>query len=154
MEQHGRGLYFEELKVGDRFSTGGRTMMEADLVNFCNSIGMTGEVFLNVEFQKTRSALPGRPVPGLMALGFCEALAAQGPTRGNGMALLNLSIDFQGPVFIGDTVHCEIEILEMRESKGRKDAGLVNFLQKVVKQDGKTAVSYKALRLIRRRPAA
>ena len=87
-------------------------------------------------------------------LAHAQSLAAQGPTRGNGMALLNLNVDFQGPVFIGDTVHCEIEILEMRESKGRKDAGLVNFLQKVVKQDGKTAVSYKALRLIRRRPAA
>ena len=60
----------------------GRTMMEADLVNFCNAIGMTGEVFLNVEFQKTRSALPGRPVPGLMALGFLQGFRRDSTPEG------------------------------------------------------------------------
>ena len=153
MEPFGLGCYFEDLPVGRKLVTMGRTIMEADMIAFCNCTGLTGEVFLNAEYQKSRSVMKGRPVPGILAFGLCEGFTGQGPIRGNGLALLNLEINFEGPVYIGDTIHCEIEVLEARESKGRKDAGLVKFLQKVVKQDGTTAISYKALRMVRRKPA-
>jgi acyl dehydratase len=67
------------------------------------------------------------------------------------MALLNVEINFEKPIFIGDTIHCEVEVVESRPSKSRNDAGLVRLRQRIVKQDGSTAVTYTALRLMRRR---
>ena len=153
MEPYGTGCYFEDLPVGKKFSTIGRTITEADLVAFCNCTGLTGELFTNHEYQKTKSVMKGRPAPGLLAFIFCEGFVGQGPIRGNGLALLNLQINFEGPVYLGDTVHCEVEIIEARISKSRNDAGLVRFQQRVVKQDGTTAVSYTSLRMIRRKSA-
>ena len=150
MEPYMTGYYFEELTVGKQFSTVGRTITEADMIAFCNCTGLTGEVFTNVEYQKTQSAMKGRPVPGAFAYCLCEGFGAQGPSRGTGLALLNVEINFEKPIFIGDTIHCEIEVIESRPSKSRNDSGLVRFRQRVVKQDGTTAITYTTLRLIRR----
>ena len=151
MEPYGTGCYFEDLPVGAKFKTTGRTITEADMIAFCNCTGLTSELFVNAEYQKTKSALKGRPVPGVLAYAFCEGFTGQGPTRGNGLAMLNVEMNVESSVFIGDTIHCELEVIESRPSKSRNDSGLVRFLQRVVKQDGTTAITYKTLRLIRRR---
>src|SRR5262245_13576413 len=154
MEHYMTGYYFEDLTVGKQFSTVGRTITEADMIAFCNCTGLTGEIFTNVEYQKTQSAIPGRPVPGAFAYCLCEGFGAQGASRGTGLALLNVEINFEKPIFIGDTIHCEVEVTEARASKSRNDAGLVRFRQRIVKQDGTTAITYNTLRLMRRREAA
>ena len=151
MEPFGTGYFFEDLTVGKQYSTVGRTITEADMIAFCNCTGLTGEVFTNAEYQKTRSAMTGRPVPGAFAYCLCEGFGAQGPSRGTGLALLNVEINFEKPIFIGDTIHCEIEVIEARVSKSRNDSGLVRFRQRIVKQDGTTAITYTTQRLIRRR---
>ena len=147
------GYYFEDLPVGETFTTVGRTITEADMVAFCNCTGLTGEVFTNVEYQKQQSVMKGRPIPGALAYCLCEGFGAQGPSRGTGLALLSVEISFEQPIYIGDTIHCEVEVTETRPSKSRNDAGLVRFTNRIVKQDGSTAVTYKALRLMRRKPA-
>ena len=68
----------------------GRTITEADLVSFVNATGMIGELFTNAELARDVSPVGVRPVPGLLALAFAEALNAQGPIRGSGLALLAL----------------------------------------------------------------
>jgi acyl dehydratase len=151
MQRDLSGYYFEELPVGTQYSTVGRTITEADVIAFCNCTGLTGEVFTNVEYQKNQSAMKGRPVPGAFAYCLCEGFGAQGPSRGTGMALLNVEINFENPIHIGDTIHAEVEVVESRPSKSRNDSGLVRFRNRIVKQDGTTAVTYTALRLIRRR---
>jgi acyl dehydratase len=154
MESSLTGYYFEDLPVGKKFSTVGRTITEADMIAFCNCTGLTGEIFTNVEYQKSQSVMKGRPVPGVFSFCLCEGFGGQGPTRGTGLALLNIEINFEQPVFIGDTIHCEVEVMEARPSKSRNDSGLVRLRQRIVKQDGITAITYTALRLIRRRDQA
>ena len=151
MEPQMTGYYFEDLPVGKKYSTVGRTITEADMIAFCNCTGITGELFTNIEYQKTRSAIEGRPVPGAFAYCLCEGFGGQGPSRGTGLALLNVEINFERPIFIGDTIHCEVEVVESRPSKSRNDSGLVRFRQRIVKQDGTTAITYTTLRLMRRR---
>ena len=151
MDPSGTGYYFEDLPVGKKYTTVGRTITEADMIAFCNCTGLTGEIFTNVEYQKSQSVMKGRPVPGAFVYCLCEGFGAQGASRGTGLALLNVEINFEGPIYIGDTRHCEIEVIEAKTSKSRSDSGIVRFRQRVVKQDGATAVTYNALRLIRRR---
>ncbi len=151
MEEYGTGLYFEDLPVGKKFRTAGRTITEADLVAFINCTGLTGEMFTNLEFLKSGSAIKGRPVPGNFSYCLCEGLGVQGPTRNTGLALLEVELKFLKPVFVGDTIHLESEVVEARPSKSRKNAGLVRFRSSIVKQDGTVAVVYTPLRLMKRR---
>ena len=153
MEEYGTGLYYEDLPVGKRFKTAGRTITEADLVAFINCTGLTGEMFTNLEFLKNDSVIPGRPVPGNFSYCLCEGLGVQGPTRNTGLALLEVAIEFVSPIYVGDTIHLESEVIEARESSSRKNAGLVRFNSTIVKQDGTVCIRYRPLRLMKRRQA-
>ena len=146
------GLHFDDLAIGSSFKTTGRTVTEADLVAFVNCTGLTGPLFTNVEFLKTQSAISGRPVPGALAFTWSEAFCASGPMRGTGLALLKVEIDFETAVQVGDTIHCEAEVVELRRSKSRPGAGIVRFRNRVVTQDGVVAITYHATRLIKARP--
>jgi acyl dehydratase len=59
METVGLGLYFEDLPVGRRFRTIGRTVTEADITNFVNCTGMVEVLFTNTEFLADESDLKG-----------------------------------------------------------------------------------------------
>ena len=64
METVGIGPYFENLPVGRRFKTIGRTITEADITNFVNCTGMVEVLFTNTEFLAHESDIKGRPAPG------------------------------------------------------------------------------------------
>ena len=63
LEVLGLGLYFEDLPLGRRFRTIGRTLTEADLVAFIGVTGMTEVLFSNTEFLKNESDIKQRVVP-------------------------------------------------------------------------------------------
>jgi acyl dehydratase len=70
-----------------------------------------------------------------------------------GLAFLNMELTIEGPVFAGDTIHAECEIIEARPSKSRPGRGLVRTRVRVVKQDGTPALTYTPLRMVRCRDA-
>src|SRR5947208_16938376 len=74
METVGLGLYFEDLPVGRRFRTIGRTVTEADITNFVNCTGMFEVLFTNTEFLAHESDIKGRPAPGALVYCFAEGL--------------------------------------------------------------------------------
>ena len=63
METVGLGLYFEDLPVGRRFRTIGRTVTEADITNFVNATGMVEVLFTNTEFLREESDIKQRLAP-------------------------------------------------------------------------------------------
>ena len=67
METVGLGLFFEDLPVGRRFKTIGRTVTEADITNFVNCTGMVEVLFTNTEFLAHESDIKGRPAPAAPA---------------------------------------------------------------------------------------
>jgi acyl dehydratase len=75
----GLGLHFEDLPVGRKFRTIGRTLTEADLVNFIGVTGMTEVLFSNTEFLKEESDISQRVVPGAMVYSFAEGLLCTPP---------------------------------------------------------------------------
>ncbi len=149
MEVLGLGLHFEDLPVGRQFRTIGRTLTEADLVNFIGVTGMTEVLFSNIEFLKSESDITQRVVPGAMVYAFAEGLLVHATMQHTGFAFLNMELDVKAPTFAGDTIHVECEVVESRRSASRPNRGLVRTFNRVVKQDGSTVLTYNPLRMVK-----
>jgi acyl dehydratase len=152
-ETVGLGIHWEDLPVGRKFKTVGRTLTEADMVAFISNIGMTEVLFTNVEWLKEESAIKGRVCPGSMVFSFAEGLLTQSTMQGVGFAFLGMSLEIKGPTFVGDTIHVECEVIECRESKGRPGMGLVRTRNQIKKHDGTLVLEYTPLRLVKGRGA-
>jgi acyl dehydratase len=154
METVGIGFYYEDLPVGRKFKTIGRTVTETDIVNFINCTGMVEVVFTDLEFLKSESDMKQRPAPGALTYTFAEGLLVQATMQHTGFAFLNMELNIENPVNAGDTIHVECEVIEARRSKSRPNRGLVRTRNTVVKQDGKVALVYTPLRMLKCREAA
>ena len=139
----GRGLAFDDLKLGTRFRTHRRTILEADLAAFINLAGLTEELFAVAEESKPRL------VPGALVYSFAEGLLL--PTmQDTGLAFLNATLDVKAPTLVGDTIHVECEVTEHRlASKGER--GLVRFANRVMNQRNEVVLEYNPLRLLKRK---
>lgn len=149
METVGLGKYFEDLPVGLQFRTIGRTVTEADIVNFINCTGMVEVLFTNVHFLETESDIKGRVAPGALVYTFAEGLLVQATMQHTGYAFLHMELNIEGPVFAGDTIHVECEVTEARLTKTKPGRGLVRTRNRVIKQDGKVALVYTPLRMVK-----
>jgi acyl dehydratase len=144
----GMGPFWNDLAVGDRFRTVGRTLTETDLVNFVNLSWLTEELFTNTE-DRENMAIAGRVVPAALVYACAEGLLLP-MIQGPGLAFLNASLDVKGPTFVGDTIHVEVRVSEVRAtSKGNR--GLVRTQNQVVSQRGETVLAYSPLRMMKGR---
>lgn len=149
MEIVGIGCYFEDLPIGRRFKTVGRTVTETDIVLFVNTTGMTEVLFTNVEFLRHESDIKGRVAPGALVFSLAEGLLTQSTMQGTGYAFLGMQLDIKGPVFAGDTIHVECEVIEARLSNSRPGRGIVRTRNRIIKQDGTVVQEYTPLRMIK-----
>jgi len=141
----GRGLAYEDLKVGMRFRTHRRTIAEADLANFVNLTWLTEELFAVAD--DAGRVIKGRPVPAALVYSFAEGLLLPS-MQDTGLAFLNATLDVKAPTMVGDTIHVEVEVTECRlTSKG--DRGLVRFANKVKNQRGASVIEYNPLRMLK-----
>jgi acyl dehydratase len=149
VETVGLGFCFEDLPIGRTFRTIGRTVTEADITGFVNCTGMVEVLFTNLEFLRAESDIKQRPAPAALTYCFAEGLLVQSTMQHTGLAFLHMELDVKAPVFAGDTIHVECEVVEARLTRNRPGRGLVRTFNKVVKQDGGIALTYNPLRLIK-----
>ena len=147
----GGGFFFDDLAVGSRFRSRGRTITETDLVNFVNLSWLNEELFTNLH-EREHMAIQGRLVPGALVYSCAEGLVTPS-MQGTGMAFLNAELDMSAPTFVGDTIHVECEVIEHRQTS-RPGRGLVRTRNSVVNQDGKVVMTYTPLRMMRMREAS
>lgn len=131
------GKYFEELNVGEKFlHDQRRTITEMDNVLFCALTMNDQPLHIDAEFAK-RTQFGQRVVNGIFVLGLVVGLSVSGLSEGTIVANLSFENVLQpNPVFHGDTIWCETEILEKRESKSKRDRGVVRLKHIGRKQDG------------------
>lgn len=149
IETVGLGIYFEELPVGRKFKTVGRTIQDADVCAFINCIHMTEVLFTDMEFVKNESDIKGRFAPGAFSYGIAEGLLTQATMQKTGYAFLHMELDIKNPAYVGDTLHVECEVIEARLSKSKPGRGLVRTFNRVIKQDGTVVLTYTPLRMIK-----
>ena len=143
----GLGLHWDELEIGQRFQTIGRTVTEADIVNFIGSTGMLEVLFTDMEYLRAHGPMKGRVAPAALVYAMAEGLLLQAVLQHTGLAFLNMTLDVKEPTFAGDTIHVECEVTEIRPtSKGNR--GLVRTVNDIVNQKGETVITYNPLRLL------
>lgn len=151
MKLLGTGFYWDELNIGDQFQTYGRTVTDADIVNFINCVGMVEVLFTDAEFRRKESAIQGRVAPGALVFSMAEALVLTATAQGTGLAFLGTDLEIHKPVVTDDTIHVEIKIAEIRPtSKGNR--GIVRTYNSVINQRGETVMTYNPLRMMKGRP--
>ena len=148
------GVWFDELTVGQRFEHAiRRTVTETDNVLFTTLSHNPAQLHLDAEYMNDSEY-------GRVLVNSCFTLSLMvGVSVGDttlGTAIANLGWDevrFPRPVFIGDTLNIVTEVLELRESKSRPDAGIVTFLHQAFNQRGELVASCKRSGLQRKKPA-
>jgi acyl dehydratase len=141
--------WYDELTVGDREVFGGVTVTEAHVVNFASFSGDWNALHMDAEY-----ATSG-PFGQRIAHGFLTVVLMNGKVPAEpGRVAAFFGIDklrFPRPVFIGDTVHLEMEVAAKND---RGPGGIVTFSQDVKNQRGENVVKGSILVFMNRRPDA
>jgi len=147
------GKHYDELEAGQMIRHSlGRTITEMDNVLFCALTMNTQPLHVNEDFA-AKTEFGRRIVNGLFTLGLAVGLTVADLTEGTLVANLGYdNVKHPHPVFHGDTLYVETEVLEKRESKSRPNAGIVRFRHTGRNQDGTVVVEFERTALMLKRP--
>ena len=144
-------IYFEDMDLGEEFTSPGRTVTEADVVNYAAFSGDWNQFHVNEEFAK-KSVFGQRVAHGPLgvaiqpsmtlrtAFGFAEIVA-----------MLGMAWRFVGPIRIGDTLWIWSKVVEKRETK-KPDRGIVVFKRHLFNQRQEVVQEGEVTFMIGRRP--
>lgn len=147
------GHYFEEFEVGQTFQHGiTRTITEADNVWFSALTHNPAPLHLDAEYMKQSEF--GRPiVNSCLTLGFMVGISVGDTTVGTTVANLGWDeVRFPHPLFHGDTIRVETEVLELRDSRSRPENGIIIFAHRAYNQDNVLVGECKRSALMKRKP--
>ena len=149
-----RGRFYEDFEVGDVFrSRLGRTITETDNIWFTNLTLNTNQIHFNVPYaERTQFARP--LVNSTFTLALVLGLTVA-DTSENAAANLGWNeVRLPKPVFVGDTLWAESEILEVRESRSNSSVGIVTLRTRGLNQRGEVVIEFKRSFMAYRRGAA
>jgi len=147
------GLFFDEFTVGQLIDHPiRRTITEADNVLFTTMTHNPAKLHLDAEYMKGTEF--GQPiVNSCLTLGFMVGISVNETTHGTAVANLGWDdVRFPAPLFHGDTIRIETEVLKLRESKSRPENGIVTFLHRAFNQDDKLVGECKRVALMLKKP--
>lgn len=148
------GLYFDELTVGQIFKHEiRRTITEADNVWFSALTHNPAYLHLDEQYCKEHTEFGQRIVNSAFTLGLVVGISVGDTTLGRAVANLGWDeVRFPTPLFHGDTVRVETEVIELRESRSRPTAGIVTFLHRGYNQKNQLICSCKRSGLQHKKP--
>jgi acyl dehydratase len=147
------GKYFEELAVGMLIKHSlGRTITEMDNVLFTALTMNTQPLHLNEDFARN-TQFGQRIVNGIFTLGLATGITVPDLTEGTLVANLGYeSVKHPHPMFHGDTLYVETEVLDKRESKSKPNQGIVRFRHIGHNQEGTVVLEFERTTLMLKRP--
>jgi len=153
MEIRQQRLYFDDLAVGMRFVTAGRTVTEADLVAFSGVTGDQNPLHTDAEFAKG-TIFGQRVAHGALILSLATGLRQRTALfEGTMMAFLEIRHwKFLRPVFIGDTIRVVVEITDLRPTS-HPDRGVMAQAVQVLNQRDEVVAEGEFVNMVRRAPA-
>ena len=148
------GLYFEEFQAGQLFRHAlRRTLTEADNVFFSALTHNPAALHLDEEYCREHSEFGTRVVNSAFTLGLMVGISVGDTTLGTTVANLGWDeVRFPRPLFHGDTLRVETEVLELRDSKSRPQNGIVVFAHRAFNQKDELVASCKRSALMLRKP--
>ena len=145
-------LYFDDLKVGDTFTTGTYEVSAADIKRFAAE-------FDPQPFHLDDELARGTMFAGLAASGWHTAaitmrlLVSGGPKLANGVLGAGGEIEWKIPTRPGDVLHVESEVVELIPSRSRPDRGMLVLRSRTINQHGEVVQALTAKLIVSRRPA-
>ena len=148
------GLFYEEFYIGQIFEHGiRRTLTETDNVLFTAMTHNPARLHLDEEYCKNETEFGTRIVNSGFTLALMVGISVHDTTLGTTVA--NLGWDearFPKPLFHGDTINVETEVLEMRDSRSRPQNGVVIFSHRAFNQKRELVAVCKRSALMLRKP--
>jgi acyl dehydratase len=155
MASEARGGYtYADLHVGMAFRSPGRTITDADLVAFAGLTGDYSELHTS-DVYATNSQFGRRVAHGMLGLAYAHGLMwpRTGELRRTAVAFLGISDwKFVGPIFVGDTIFVNYEIVELRDSRTRPTQAIATFAVELVDQDGRVVQQGRKALLVSKVP--
>lgn len=131
------GYFFEDYEVGQTMTTRGRTITESDIVQFGSLTGDFNPMHFDADYMQDHM-LGSRVAHGMLTVSYAAGQAYQlGFLEQTVLSFRSIEMKFSQPVYIGDTVHVEIKVKEMKEAK-RLGGGTVTLEIRIVNQHRKT----------------
>ena len=146
-----RGLWFEDFIEGMTIETGGRTITEADIVNFAGVSGDFNPLHVNAEFARS-TPFGARVAHGTLVFSIGTALAYQlGMLDDTAIAFTGFEMKLRAPVFIGDTIRVVIKVSGRRAVKSA-GGGLVSFDARILNQKNEVVQKGEWSMMVKSRP--
>lgn len=147
----GEVVYFENVQIGEEYTSPGRTVTEADIVIFA---GLSGDYnVLHTDAEHMKASLFGERIAhGLLGLSIQQGLldrVVPGQTVG---PLATVKWKFKGPIKIGDTIHVEARVTAKKDGE-KAGWGLITVERRVVNQRGEVVQEGETDHEVGRRPA-
>ena len=149
------GKWFDELEVGEVFDHPlRRTVSETDNVLFTALTHNPAQLHLDEEYGKA-TEFGTRIVNSYFTLALMVGISVGDTTLGTAVANLGMEeVKFPKPVFHGDTIRVETEVIALRESKSRPTQGVVTFQHRAFNQHGELVASCTRSGLQHKKPKA
>lgn len=148
-------LYFDDLEIGQEWESLGRTVTEADVVNFAGISGDFNPIHVDHEFCKESHFR--RPIAhGFLVLAIGSGLGVAYPPIRTLAFMAIKDWKFNEPVFIGDTIRMKTKVLE-KEERARGKRGVVTWQRQIVNQANKIVADGLIITLVegrQRKPLA
>lgn len=142
LQENNKKIFYDDIEVGEQFISGGRTITETDIVNFAGLSGDFNPLHIDEEYMK-KTLFGKRIAHGLLILSIQSGLVRPDISV---IAFLGISEwNFRKPVFIGDTIHVRLKVIEKRETS-KIDRGIIVWKREIynqkkeIVQEGKTLV--------------
>lgn len=149
------GKYYDELEVGTRIKHElGRTVTEADNVLFSSLTMNTQPLHINEDFA-AKTQFGQRLVNGIFTLGLVVGISVSDLTQGTIVANLGYeNVVHPHPLFHGDTIYVETEIISKRESKSNPERGIITMKHIGRNQKGDICIEVTRSALFLKRPSS
>jgi len=148
------GLYFEEFSLGQTFDHPiRRTITETDNILITTLTHNPASLHLDAEYMKNTEF--GKPlVNSCLTLSLMVGISVNDITHGTTVANLGWDeVRFPKPLFHGDTIRVESEVVELRESKSRPENGIATFAHRAYNQHNELVGVCKRTALMLKKPA-
>ena len=131
-----------------------RTITEADNVIFTSMTHNPAKLHLDEEYCKENTEFGQRMVNSCLTLSLMVGISVHDTTFGTAVANLGWDeVRFPKPLFHGDTIRIETEVIELKESKSRPDQGIVTFVHRAYNQHDELVASCKRAGLQLKKPS-
>lgn len=129
--------YLSEFTVGEKFTTLSQTVTETDVILFAGITGDKNPIHTDKTYAE-KLPFGTRIAHGLLGAGIATGLwGRMGMVDGSAIAALDTYWKFVGAIPIGDTIHCEIVVEDVKRSEKKPDRGVLKLGYSIINQDGK-----------------